>query len=415
MMNRFWGTFVAVVVAIIALGSVFFGGVYVGYNSRPAVEQVAGVSNKESLKPEDVDFTPFWQAWNILNEKYVNGNSTSTEEVKNEEKVWGAISGMVAALGDPYTVFLPPEEKKQFEDDIAGNFSGVGMEVGVKDAMLTVVAPLANSPAKRAGIKAGDKIIAIDGAVAAEMTVDEAIGKIRGPEGTIIKLTVLTPERAGEAEALPREVAIKREIIAIPTIETELTSDHIFIIRLYNFSANSPELFAGALREFSTSKTNRLVLDLRGNPGGYLEAAVDMASWFLPKGKVIVWEHQVEGKEDVAYRSKGYDAFNDNLKMVILVDRGSASASEILAGALSEYGVATLVGETTFGKGSVQELIPVTADTSIKVTIARWLTPKGVSISKAGLKPNVPVELDVEAFKKGKDTQLEKAIELLKK
>jgi len=404
-----------VVVALCALGGAFFGGVYIGFNSRPEIEQVVGVANKEALKPAEVDFTPFWQAWNIINEKYVNGNSTSTTAVKNEEKVWGAISGMVGALGDPYTVFLPPEEKKQFEDDIAGNFSGVGMELGVKDGVLTVVAPLANSPAKKAGILAGDKILEINGAIAAEMTIDEAISKIRGPEGSVIKLTVLSPLTVGEAEKLPREVAIVRAIIAIPTIETELRSDKVFVIRLYNFSANSAELFASALNEFSKAQTNRLILDLRGNPGGYLESAVDMASWFLPKGKVVVWEHQGDKQADTAYRSKGYNVFNKNLKMIILVDRGSASASEILAGALAEYNIATLVGETTFGKGSVQELVPVTADTSLKVTIARWLTPKGVSISKAGLRPAVPVELDVEAFKKGRDTQLEKAVELLKK
>ncbi|MDQ5957791.1 MAG: carboxyl-terminal processing protease [Patescibacteria group bacterium] len=414
-MNRFSSTLIAVVVALIALGGAFFGGVYIGYSSRPAVLAVDDVVNKEFSKPEDVDFAPFWQAWQILNEKYVNGNSTSTADVKNQDKVWGAIAGMTAALGDPYTVFLPPAEKKQFEDDIAGNFSGVGMEIGVKDGVLTVVAPLVNSPAKRAGIKAGDKILEIDGLVTGEMSVDGAISKIRGPEGSVVRLTIVTPAREGEEDAGPREVAIKREIIEIPTIETELLGNNIFIIRLYNFSANSPELFGKALKEFSNAKTNRLILDLRGNPGGYLEAAVDMASWFLPKGKVIVWEHKGENDEDVAYRSRGYNIFNDNLKMVVLVDRGSASASEILAGALAEYDVATLVGETTFGKGSVQELVPVTSDTSLKVTIARWLTPKGVSISKAGLKPTVPIELDIEAFKKGKDNQLEKAIEILKK
>src|SRR3989344_823696 len=188
-MDRFWGTFVAVVIVLAALGGAFFGGVYVGYDSRPALEQVVGLNNKETGKPAAVDFSPFWQAWAIVDERYVNGNSTTTAEVKNEERVWGAISGMVTALGDPYTVFLPPEAKRQFEEDISGNFSGVGMEVGGKDGLLTVVAPLAASPAQRAGVKAGDKIMEIDGQIAAEMTVDEAIGKIRGPAGTKGTLT----------------------------------------------------------------------------------------------------------------------------------------------------------------------------------------------------------------------------------
>ncbi|MEK7136135.1 MAG: S41 family peptidase, partial [Patescibacteria group bacterium] len=330
--------------------------------------------------------------------------------------VCGAISGMVAAAGDPYTVFLPPEEKRQFEEDISGNFSGVGMEVGVKDGLLTVVSPLPGSPAKLAGIKAGDKIIEINGEVAAEMTVDKAIGKIRGPEGTKVVLTLITPDTSSAGQLpSPHQITVTRAVIEIPTIDTELRPDGIFVIRLYNFSANSPELFRQSLQKFSASKSNKLILDLRGNPGGYLEAAVDMASYFLPKGQVIVWEHQGADAQDVAYRSKGYDVFADNLKMVILVDKGSASASEILAGALAEYDIATLVGETTFGKGSVQELVPVTADTSLKVTIARWLTPKGVSISKAGLKPDIEVKMTLEEYTAGKDPQFDKAIEILKK
>ena len=290
------------------------------------------------------------------------------------------------------------------------------MEVGVKDGLLTVVSPLPGSPAKLAGIKAGDKIIEINGEVAAEITVDKAIGKIRGPEGTKVVLTLITPytSSAGQLPS-PHQITVTRAVIEIPTIDTELRPDGIFVIRLYNFSANSPELFRQSLQKFSASKSNKLILDLRGNPGGYLEAAVDMASYFLPKGQVIVWEHQGADAQDVAYRSKGYDVFADNLKMVILVDKGSASASEILAGALAEYDIATLVGETTFGKGSVQELVPVTADTSLKVTIARWLTPKGVSISKAGLKPDIEVKMTLEEYTAGKDHQFDKAIEILKK
>ena len=187
----------------------------------------------------------------------------------------------------------------------------------------------------------------------------------------------------------------------------------VFIIRLYNFSANSPSLFRESLREFAVSGKDKLILDLRGNPGGYLEAAVDMASWFLPAGKVIVREDFGKKAEPVVYRSKGYDVFNESLKMVILVNAGTASASEILAGALSEHGKAKLVGEKTFGKGSVQELVKVTSDSSLKITVARWLTPNGVSISKNGLKPDIEVPITKEDLENKRDVQIDKAIQLL--
>jgi carboxyl-terminal processing protease len=190
--------------------------------------------------------------------------------------------------------------------------------------------------------------------------------------------------------------------------------ESMYYIALYSFSENSPNLFRSALRSFVESGDTKLILDLRGNPGGYLEAAMDMASWFLPPGKIIVREDFGAGKEETVYRSKGYDVFNDNFKFVILVDSGSASASEILAGALSEYNKAILIGDQTFGKGSVQELVPVTDDTSLKVTIARWLTPNGNSISQEGITPHIlvkPTEADIKA---GKDVQLERAKEFLR-
>jgi carboxyl-terminal processing protease len=199
----------------------------------------------------------------------------------------------------------------------------------------------------------------------------------------------------------------------IPTLETE-TSGDVFIIRLYSFSANSPDLFREALRKFMLSGKNELVLDLRGNPGGFLEAAVDMASWFLPQGKIVVREDFGEGKEGQAYRSKGYDIFSDKLQMAVLVDEGSASASEILAAALRDHGVAKLVGAKTFGKGSVQELVRLTPETSLKITVARWLTPNGISISEAGLLPDVAADRTVEDFKAGKDPQLERALQLVR-
>jgi carboxyl-terminal processing protease len=402
---------------IIALAWVgtFYLGFYIGTERRPAEEKVTDVAGKNIGRPENVDFTLFWQAWNVLNEKYIdnNGNSSTTKHASNQERVWGAVAGMTASLGDPYTTFFPPEQKKKFEEEISGNFSGVGMEIGIKDNILTVIAPLPNSPAKRSGVLSGDKVLKINSSLTSGMSADEAVNLIRGLEGTTVNLTLLR-NSSGTPESKPFDISIKREIITIPTIDSKKMDNGIFVIRLYNFSAVSPNLFRDALKQFTEAKTDKLVLDLRGNPGGFLDAVVDMASWFLPSGKPVVVEKHGGKVEDKIYRSRGYDIFNDKLKMVILVDKGSASASEILAGALSEYDKATLVGEQTFGKGSVQELIPL-GDSSIKVTIAKWYTPKGHSISLNGLKPNVEVPMTVEDFKAGRDPQMDKAVEILLK
>lgn len=390
------------------LGS-FSLGTYVG-QSQASEDTAAKIENKDLGKPENVDFSLFWKAWNVLDEKYVATQGTSTASTTAQERVYGAIQGMTAAFGDPYTVFFPPEEAKSFEDEIAGNFEGVGMEVGVKDGVLTVISPLKGTPAFRAGIQAGDKIIKINDSVATGMSVDEAIKIIRGKKGTEVTFTL---QREGQDE--PVVIKVIRDVIDIPTIESYKRADGVFVIKLFSFTDNSPSLFRNALREFTLAKSDKLILDLRGNPGGYLEAAVDMASWFLPTGKVIVREDFGEGKAEEVERSKGYNVFNDNLKFAILIDGGSASASEILAGALQEYGKAKVVGTKSFGKGSVQELVKITSETSLKVTIARWLTPKGVSISDNGVVPDVIATSTPEDAKNGIDTQMEKAAELLKK
>lgn len=383
----------------------FFIGFNRGQETLPAT--IAGISNPAQGQPEDVDFAPFWKAWNLLNEKYVPA-STTAKEASNDEKVWGAISGLAASLGDPYTVFFPPAEAEIFEADIRGNFEGVGMEVLSQDGALTVIAPLKGSPAERAGLMAGDRILKIDETSTTDLTTEEAVKIIRGPKGTPVKLTVY---RTGKQS--PLEITVVRDVIDIPTIKTEKLENGIFKIDLYSFSATSPNLFRGALREFVQSDSSKLILDLRGNPGGYLEAAIDMASWFLAPGKVVVREDFAGTKDEKVYRSRGYDVFNDNLKFVILVDEGSASASEILAGALSEHGKAVIVGEKTFGKGSVQELVDITSDTALKITVARWLTPNGNSISEKGITPQYVVPRTQEDVAADRDPQLDKALEIL--
>ncbi|MBA3550724.1 S41 family peptidase [Patescibacteria group bacterium] len=397
------------IVGAIIVVTAFLGGMYYGINNTHAVKDTTdGLLNKELGKNPSVDFAPFWRAWNILNEKYVATQGTSTEPVTDQDKVYGAIKGLTEAFGDPYTTFFPPQESKDFAEEIAGNFEGVGMEVGMRDGIITVIAPLKDTPAYKAGIKAGDKILKIDDTITSSITVDEAVKKMRGVRGTAVNLTIIS-----EGDESPREVSIIRDKIDIPTIDTVTRNDGIFVIRLYSFSANSATLFRNALEQFVRSGKSKLIIDLRGNPGGYLEAAIDMASWFLPSDKIIVKEDTGGNGENEEFKSKGYNVFNENLKVIILVDGGSASASEILAGALQEHGIAQLVGTKTYGKGSVQQLVNLTSDTSLKITVARWLTPNGTSISAQGLHPDVEVKVTPEDIEKLDDVQLKKAVELL--
>ncbi len=391
---------------VLIVGVSYYIGFSVGHKQNENVIPGIELLNKELGRPEGVDFGTFWKAWSVLNEKYVPTTSTTT--VSDQQKVYGAIQGLASSLKDPYTVFFPPIENEIFQGDVRGNFQGVGMEVGIKDSVLTVVAPLKGSPALAAGIKAGDQIIMIDETSTYNLSTEESVALIRGDKGTKVTFTII---RKGEKD--PIEISVVRDVITIPTISSALRPDGVFVIELYNFSESSPDLFRKALREFILSGSDKLILDLRGNPGGYLEAAIDMASWFLPPGKVVVSEDFGSKKEPTVFRSRGYDIFNARLKFAILIDGGSASASEILAGALKEQGVAKLVGEKTFGKGSVQELVKITPDTSLKVTIARWLTPDGVSISKAGVAPDIEVKNTKEGIEKGVDAQKDKAVEYL--
>jgi carboxyl-terminal processing protease len=308
---------------------------------------------------------------------------------------------------------MPPVKKTQFEQDVNGNFGGVGMEVGIKDGVATVISPLPDSPAKKAGILAGDKIVKVGATSTASMNIDQVINFIRGPKGTKVTVTLV---RAKVEQ--PIVVTLTRDTIVIPTVETKKYPDGVFSISLFNFSAQSPALFRNALQEFVDSGDTKLILDLRGNPGGYLEAAVDIASWFLPAKAVIVREAKGKGLPENVYVSKGYNIFQKlgrPIKMEILVDQGSASAAEILAGALAQNGVGEMVGQKTFGKGSVQELVPVTPETSLKITVAKWLTPDGTSISHNGLMPKYVVNLTIDDVKAGRDPQKDKAIQLLTK
>lgn len=397
------------VIGVFLVAGAFIAGLYIGYHQSDTLANSGVFMGGDALPPAEVDFGPLWKAWSVLDEKFVP--ATTTKAVTREDQLWGVIQGLAASLGDPYTVFMPPAKASIFEEDIRGEFGGVGIEIGMRGEILTVISPLKGTPADRAGILAGDKVVKIDGESTEGISVDEAVTKIRGEIGTNVTLTIA---REGLNEF--KDFTLTRAKIEVPTIDTELRNDGVFVIKLYNFTATSPNLFRDALREFVSSKSNKLVLDLRGNPGGYLEAAVDMASFFLPAGKTVVTEDYGKNGEPRVHRSRGFNIFeSSNLKMAILVNQGSASASEILAGALQQHGVAKLVGQSTFGKGSVQELVKITPETSLKVTVARWLTPNGTSISDGGVKPDVEVAIEQKDVEAGKDPQLEKAVEILQK
>lgn len=391
--------------AMLLAAATFFSGLHIGSGMKLEAN-LASFFRPETRADDSIDLTRFWHVWNLLDEKFVS--STTTDPVTSQERIDGAISGLVSSYDDPYTIYLPPVEATMFGEEIAGNFSGVGMEVGMREGMVTVIAPLPNTPAEKAGIIAGDTLIKIDGETTEGMNVDEAVQRIRGEQGTTVTLTIF---REGETEF--REIAIVRDTIAIPTSKTEIKGD-TFIIALYSFNAIAESEMQNALRAFVKSDAKNLILDLRGNPGGYLESAVSIASYFLPLGKVVVRENFGEGIEEQLYRSSGKDLGTyAPKKLVVLVDGGSASASEILAGALKEHHAATVIGEKTFGKGSVQELIELEDGSSLKVTIARWLTPDGNSISDGGLAPDIEVKRTPEDREAKRDPQLEAALEFL--
>jgi carboxyl-terminal processing protease len=408
---------------VLALG--FIGGLTVGAsgNESKVFANVPLIGDGLDATPDPaLDFNDFWKVYNVLQQRFVQTHGTSTPNTP-QQHVYGAIQGLVASYGDPYTVFFPPEQAKAFQDNIAGNFSGVGMEIGVNtDGILAVIAPLKGTPADKAGIKPGDLILYIDGKSTEGMSTDEAVKQIRGPKGTKVTFTIA---RGTETLKIP----VVRDTIQVPTIDNSYdASTGVYTIALYEFTANSGELFDKAFADFQKSGSRKLIIDLRGNPGGYLDQAVQMASHFLPEGSVVVTE-DYEGKgENIVHRSTGTGGLPAGTKVVILIDQGSASASEIFSGTLQDNKLATLVGARSFGKGSVQELVSV-GKASLKVTVARWLTPSGRSISNGGLTPDIKVEntassTDATSVKGGaagstgsnakpKDVQKERAIQFL--
>lgn len=401
--QSFLGAGLAVLLAV----SAFFSGLQVGSGTVMGGSMEAGLFSfwkTKAVQPKEADLTEFWEVWEQLEKKYVS--ASSTDVVTTKERIEGAIKGLVRSYGDPYTVYLPPSDAGYFEEEISGNFGGVGMEVGIRDELVTVIAPLPETPAAKAGILPKDVLVKIDDKKTDDMSIDEAVRLIRGEEGTTVTLTIF---RQGAVELLT--IPVVRAKIDIPTIKTEVKDD-VFVIALYSFNAVAHEKVKEALSEYVKSGKKKLVLDVRGNPGGYLQSAVAIASYFLPSGKVIVSEGATTQGEGEVFRSTGKN-LGEYMpqEMLVLVDGGSASASEIVAGALQEHGVAKLLGAQTYGKGSVQELIDLdNTEASLKVTIAQWYTPLGRSISDGGLQPDIEVSRTSQQMIDKVDPQLEAAI-----
>jgi len=362
-----------------------------------------GESHCEICPPEELDFSLFWEAYHKLQENFVDG-----EKIDQQEMIYGAISGMVKSLGDPYTVFLDPDENKRFVEDVKGSFEGVGMEISTKNGQLQVVAPLEGTPAQKAGLRAGDKIIKVDDTLTVDLTIDEAVDLIRGPKGSKVTLTIYRDDWE-----TTKEIEIERAVIEIPSLEWEIIEDGIAYIKLYHFTEKASLDFNMAVIEILAGSSEKIILDLRNNPGGYLEVAQDIAGWFLERESVITIEDFGEGEEEKIYRSQG-PATLAEYPIVVLINQGTASGSEILAGALRDNRGIKLIGETSFGKGSVQELERLKEGSALKITVAKWLTPNGNLITDVGLEPDIEVELTDEDFEEDRDPQLDKAIEIIK-
>ncbi len=394
------------VVALLAGAALFLSGYSLG--RKDATTPGTPITEEEA-------FTPFWDAYRAITERYAGG------EVDRKALIEGAIKGMFEALDDPYSSYLTSQEYRDSLQGISGQFEGIGAEISTQapdgtsggcatlgpSCHLVIVAPIEGSPAEAAGLRPGDLVLAVDGTSLDGLTIDEARDRIRGPKGTPVVLTV---ERDG---GVPFDVSITRDVIVQREVITETLADGtVGYVRLTGFSESGGEQFAEAVKDQVAAGRKKLIVDLRGNPGGFITAARTVASQFIASGPIF-WQEDADGTQTPTNAESGGAATDPSIEVVVLVDRGSASASEIVAGALQDTGRATLVGETTFGKGTVQQWQPLEDDNGgFRLTIAKWLTPDKRWIHKVGIEPDVPVTIPDDT-PPGADPVLDKAIELL--
>jgi carboxyl-terminal processing protease len=387
--------------AIVLAGTGFTLGLTVGKKmpQNIVVRGVTGINDASST----ADFGTFWQAWKLIDDNYLKA-----KDVSSEDKVRGATAGLVASLGDPYSEYFDPESARSFKQDVQGSFSGIGAEIGIRSEQLVVISPLKGTPAEQAGLMANDKILLINGSSTKGLSIEKAVSLIRGPEGSTVKLTIL---RDGWTKT--KDFSIVRKKVEAPTLDFKMLPGAIAYVQLYQFNANAERLFANAARQAAANNAQGMILDLRGNPGGYLDVAVNLAGSFVVKGSVVVKEEGRNGEILETLRADGDESLV-HTPVVILIDKGSASASEILAGALQDIRGTKLIGETSFGKGTVQQFMDLRDGSTVKLTIAHWVLPSGRILDHDGLKPTHEVILKEEDVEKKRDPQLDKAIEVMK-
>lgn len=358
-----------------------------------------------TAKKSQLDTSLLYRVQGILQQKFDG-------DIDPQKQSEGAVAGSVAALGDPYTIYLDEKSNQELSNDLKGELSGIGVEVGQKNGKLTVIAPIDGTPAAKAGIRSGDYIAAIDGVDSRSLTVDEAVSKIRGEKGTKVKLTIV---RGSEQ---PKEIEITRDLINVPSVSYEMKPGNVGYIKIRRFGDDTSAMVRSAASTLKSQGAKSVVIDVRDNPGGYLQTSVDVASQFMSEG-VVVEERSKHTKDKTINAQSG--GLMTEIPVIMLINNGSASASEILAGALKDNKRATLVGEKTYGKGSVQEVVCLSGSSlfgsdckgaALKVTVAHWYTPDGVNISKEGIRPDTEVKLTNEDYDAGRDPQLAKALEL---
>ncbi len=413
MSKKFWRIIIVTIISISLLAGTlaigFMAGSAYALRGMPPGQVVTQPANRPDdqsaegtpAAPDDIEtlFAPFWEAWDLMHQYYVD------QPLDDIALMRGAIRGMMEAVGDPHTSYMDPQEYTDATTQLAGEYEGIGAWVDTSGDYLTIVTPMKGSPAEKAGLQPGDQIIAIDGEDMTGITPEAARQKVLGPAGTTVVLTVL---REGQEE--PLEFSVTRARITVPSVESEMLPEDIAYIRLNTFGETTSDELRTQLKDLLEQNPRGIILDLRNNGGGYLITAVDVASQFISQG-VVLYEQYGDGTRDEYKARRG--GLATDIPLVVLVNEGTASASEIVAGAIQDYDRGVLVGVVTYGKGSVQNWIPLENDGAVRITIARWLTPEGRAIDKQGLTPDFIVEMTADDYENDRDPQLDKAIEIL--
>jgi len=385
---------------IILIGLAFFAGFYLQ-------GKLLDSYYKAAYSIDHIDFSMLKKAWDLLSENYVDQS-----KIDKEKLTYGAVDGMVKAIGDPYTEFFNPEEARKLEEDLNGTFEGVGIQIGVKDDLIKIISPIKGTPGEKAGLRPGDTVLAVDKKPTSDLSVDQVVSMIRGPKGSKVILTI-----SREGDKGTKDIEITRAVIKVPTIELKTIETEngkkVAHLSIFQFSDTVYQDFAKTAFEIADSNFNGIILDLRSNPGGLVNHANSILGWFIKKGSVILIEQEKDGNK-IEFKSNGPSTFAST-PLVVLINEGSASASEIVAGALKDNRNSILIGEKSFGKGTVQKIVDMDDGSAIKITVAKWFTPNGTAIHEKGIDPNIEVKMTSDDYINNNDPQLDKAIEEIEK